>query len=699
MLKRLARIIVNNRIKIMILFGVILGISILLIPMVKVNYNMSKYLPEDMATKRSMLILEQEFGLNGSAQVMVSDVSIPKAKEIKDKIALVEGVKSVTWLDDIVDIRKPLDILEQEVIEEYYRENTALYQVTFDENDHSLRSGAAIDKIREITDQEIAFRGPTVAAKAMRETTSNEIFLIVVFVVPICLLILILATSSWFEPILFLLVIGVSVVINAGTNVIFGEVSFMTQMSSSVLQLAIAMDYSIFLLHRFAEERAEGAAIEDAMRKALYKSFTSISSSSLTTVAGFVALMFMRYKIGMDMGLVLAKGIFLSLISVLLLLPALAILSDKLIEKTHHRSFLPSFQRFGNAVVKMRYFIVGILLIVIIPAFLGQSSNNFLYGEASVALSEGTQAAEEEARIEAMFGRYNPVLLLVPSGEIARESALVTKLNNLDTVKNVQALVTIADTAIAREMLPQKVVEQFETENYSRMILNMNTEVENDEAFKAVDHIKELTRSYYGEDYIMVGSTVSVRDIKSVVDVDYTRVNLISILAVGFILLLTFRSLLLPVILILVIESSIWINMSIPYFMGSNLIFIGYMIVSAVQLGATIDYAILLTDRYLHNRKKLDKKSAVSKAIADSGGSILTSAGILCTAGFIMGRISTISGISELGILIGRGALLSGLLVFILLPQLLLILDNAIHSTTLKETTIKKLFYKNRQEG
>jgi predicted RND superfamily exporter protein len=273
---------------------------------------------------------------------------------------------------------------------------------------------------------------------------------------------------------------------------------------------------------------------------------------------------------------------------------------------------------------------------------------------------------------------------LLPAGDIAREAAVAEKLELLDTVSSVQSLVTIADTAIAKDMLPQKVIDQFETHNYSRMILTLNTDVESRAAFAAVEQLSELVKSYYGESFYLIGSSASVRDIKAVVEVDFTRVNLISILAVALIILFTFRSLLLPVILILVIETSIWINMSVPYFTNSTLNFIGYMIVGAIQLGGTIDYAILLTNRYMDNRRSMQKKEAAARAISDSGGSILTSAGILCSAGFILGEVSSIAGISELGTLIGRGAILSSLLVFLLLPQLLVIFDGAINRNFIK---------------
>ena len=385
---------------------------------------MSEYLPEDMSTKKAMDVLDREFGLNGSAQVMVKDVSIVRAKEIKDGMKKVEGVKAVTWLDDVADIRKPLDILDPNMVDDYYKDGAALYQVEFSVDDYSLKIDSALKEIRSITDNTAVIRGPAVAAKAVRDTTAKEIIRVVAFVLPIFLVILLLSTSSWFESLLFITVIGISVIINMGTNFIFDSVSFMTQMSAAVLQFAITMDYSIFLLHRFAEERSTGAGVEEAMRKALYKSFSSIAASALTTVAGFVALMFMRYRIGMDMGIVMAKGIAFSLISVILLLPAMAIFGDKLIERTQHRPFLPSFKKFGKAVIKLKFVIIVLMLIIIIPAFRAQSANHFLYGESSIALSEGSRLSRDEAEITDIFGSYNPIVLLVPSGNIAMEDAL-----------------------------------------------------------------------------------------------------------------------------------------------------------------------------------------------------------------------------------------------------------------------------------
>lgn len=682
-MEKFARFVVEQRRFFLILFTVVTVISLLLVPLTKVNYDNTKYLPEDMETKKAITVMEEEFGLQGSAQVMFSGVDIPDVLQFKKQMKEITGVTSVIWLDDVADVTVPMSFMDESTVKEYYKDGKALLQVTFQDDDHSLATGEALEKIRELAPEKISIIGPAMNALSTRTMTSSEIFKITLFVVPIILLILILFTNSWFEPILFLTVIGVSVLINMGTNLFVGEISYITRSSAALLQLAIAMDYSIFLLHRFGEERAKGLNVVEAMTQALTFSFTSIMASSLTTVAGFVALMFMRYQIGFDMGLVLAKGIVLSLLSVLLLMPALTILFEGVIERTHHRSFMPSLGGFAKGIMKLRYILPLLITMVLVPAFLAQSANQFLYGDAVTATSEGTRPAIEKKEIQDTFGQLNRVILLVPKGNITNEVALVKELDKITYVKSTQALVTLADPLIPRSILPDNIINNFESENYARMIVTLNTDTESKTAFDTIAQIREAAQELYPDQYLLLGSSASIIDIKTVVEYDFLTVNLISILAVSLILLFTFRSLTLPLLLVFVIESSIWINMSVPYFMGAPLIFIGYMIVGAIQLGATIDYAILLTGRYMENRRVMGKHEASQKAISDAGNSIITSAGILCVSGFMLGFMSNVSVISSLGMLIGRGALLSGLMVLIFLPQLLVLFDGLIARTTL----------------
>jgi len=530
-----------------------------------------------------------------------------------------------------------------------------------------------------LNDATLTMRGPAIDAFRTRQTAASEIFVITLFVAPIFLLILLLSTSSWIEPLLFVMTIGVSILINMGTNIFLGQISYITQASSGLLQFAVTMDYSIFLLHRFGEQRAKGIETKQAMVDALKQSFSAISASSMTTVAGFVALMFMRYGIGFDLGAALAKGVVLSYISVITLLPAFIILFEKLIERTHHRSFMPDLRRAATGIIKLK-FIMPIVLILLPVAFLAQDANNFLYGDGAVS---------EKSAIYEVFGDYNPLVLLVPNGDVQREERLAEALKGVESIDHFESLFTFADSSIPREILPEQLLDNFQSENFTRMILNIDSIAESPQAFETLENIRRIADGFYPGQYFMIGQTSAISDIREVVEHDFTITNMIAILAVGLIVLVTFKSLVVPVILVMVIQSAIWINMAIPYFAGSPLIFIGYMIVSAVQLGATIDYAILLTGRYMERRKNAGSKEAAIAAIVDSGNSIITSAAIMSAAGFTLGYISGIPGIAALGMLIGRGALLSCILVLTLLPQLLVLSDKLIRFTTIKHEFLK----------
>jgi predicted RND superfamily exporter protein len=688
-LERLAEFIIGRRKILMGLFTLITLVSILLIPGVRINYNLSSYLPDDMGTKKAMEIMEQEFSLSGMARVMVEDISVAEIADLKSRISQVEGVRSVVALNDVIDPQRPIEFYDEKVVEGFYKDGKALFQVEFTEDDYSLNTGMAIEAIQGIIGSKGVMTGSAVNAKAMREATLSEVLSVTAMALPLFVLVFLLTTQSWFEPVIYFIVLGISVLINMGTNVIFKDISFITNACAAILQFAISMDYSLFLLHRFVEERNKGEEPHKAMKTAIIHSFSSLSASCLTTVAGFMALTFMRYKVGLDIGLVLAKGIVLSLLSVLLLLPGITLATYRLIEKTRHSSFLPSLKRPSKAIVRSRWVFIILILMILVPAFLAQSANAFLYGENAITTSAETKSGIQQKRINEVFGAYNPVVLLIPNGNIPAEISLARELEGKGYMESVQGLVTLADPYIPRELLPGSVMKQFSSPRMSRMILALDTPEESPETMSAVEDIHMTVSRYYGTDYNLLGSSTSVKDIKTVVDKDFNLVNLISIILVGLIILFTFRSISLPIVLVLVIEASIWINMAIPYFMDASLSFMGYMIVSAIQLGATIDYAILLTNRYMHNRESMGKKESAIAALSDSGWSVITSALILFIAGMGVWIMSSIKGVSELGLLIGRGAALSGVMVLILLPQLLILLDRVIQKTTLKREYYK----------
>lgn len=683
-MKKIAIAIVESRKFIMIVFFTLFIISLLMIPFVGVNYDLSLYLPPESNTRLSIQVMEEEFSLTSHAQVMVKNIDIPTALLLKEDLKSIDNVRSVIWLDDFIDIYQPLQFYPKDSIEGYYKDRNALFHVEFTKDEYSLEVGEAINQIESLTivnDQGMV-RGASVRSKALRESTLREVFFITIFVLPVFLLILVLTTQSWLEPLVYFIVIGVSVVINMGTNIMFGSISFITISSAAVLQLALSMDYSLFLIHRFTEEKNKGANITDAMVSAICGSFSSLAASGLTTVAGFAALMFMRFSIGKDMSLVLGKGIIISLISAIFLLPCVTILCNNWLEKTKHSSFLPSLNRFSKVILTIKIPILLLISFIIIPAFMAQGSNTFVYGESAIIDDEDSIVGIQQREIEHIFGIDNPLVLLIPTEAVGKEKELVDELLEKTYISSIQGLTTLADPFIPREILPKNLQDNFLSDNFTRFIIGLNLPVESDDTFLAIDDLKKSVSKYYGEEHYLLGSSASVAEIKELVDKDFFRVDMISIIAVIFIMAITFRSLTLPFLLVLVIKSAIWINMSIPYFMDTPLTFIGYMIVSAVQLGATIDYAILLTNRYIENRKRMNKKEAIIESIQASGWAIITSALILFVVGMGVHLISTIGEVSEMGLLIGRGALLSASLVFLVLPQLLSIFDTLIIKST-----------------
>jgi len=673
-MSRVFEFIVDKRKWILVLFSIATLAGLALWPGVVVNYDTTLYLPDDRPTSQAIARLDQEFGLQGLAQVMAEEQSIISALALKAELERVYGVREVLWLDDFVDLAVPASHIDQELLERYFRHRRALFQVIFTEHDHSLATGEAIAAIMQLEGGRLTMRGPAVDAYRTRQAAASEVSTIILFVAPMFLAILFFSTTSWIEPLLFIAAIGSSILINMGTNFFFGDISYITQASAGLLQFAVTMDYSIFLLHRFSEERAKGQDTRPAMLLALKHSCSAISASSLTTIAGFVALMFMRYSIGLDMGLVLAKGVALSFIAVMTLLPALIMQFEGALLRTTHRPFLPDLAPYARGMLKMRALVL--LIILALPiAYLAQGANDFIYGSGDVA-------GQGDVEIGRIFGPYNPLVLLVPGGDVAREALLSQTLQNLASVSHIDSLSALVERGIPREVLPVGVVDNFSSDNYSRFVVHIRAASESAEAFQVVDETRQNLEAFYPEGHHMVGTSSAIQDIREVVEKDFSTINTVAILAVGLIILAAFRSLALPFILVLVIQGSIWINMAIPYFAEAPLIFIGYMIVSAVQLGATIDYAILLSARYMEHRKRSSKKEAAVRAVADAGCSIITSGAIMGAAGFTLGYISGVPGIASLGMLVGRGALLSVVLVLTLLPHLLVVGDSLIKLTT-----------------
>ncbi len=664
---------------IIVVFILVGVLCVLLSRGVGVNYDMMDYMPDSTPSMIGLEVIEDEFESSiPNAQIMAPDVSIAAAMEIKDKLENVDGINDVIWLDDATDIYVPLNTQDQKLVVTYYKENTALFFVNVD----SSKGISALAQAREIIGPGCAMKGSVVNTSSATQTSKKELSRLMMFVIPLCFIILLLTTSSYIEPVLFLATIGIAILINNGTNIIFGEISFVTNAAASILQLAVSIDYSIFLLHRFSDFRNEGLPADQAMIMALKKSFGSIAASGLTTAIGFAALILMRFKIGADMGIVMAKAIVISMISVLVLLPVLALVFRKLIDKTHHRPFMPSFKKFGKAVYKLRIPATVIAIVVLIPCILAQQNNSFLYGSSRM-LGEKSQGYEEQMLIEDKFGQTNQMVLLVEKKDISTEKNLSDDLKKIDEITGVISYSQTVGSTIPKEFLDEDTVRNFDSENYSRIILTISTAAESEHTFTVIEQIKSMASQYYGDGYYLVGDSAGTYDMKQVVTVDMLKVNLIAVAAVFLVLLLSFRSFSLPFVLVLVIEASIWINLSIPYFTGTSMFFMVYLIISSVQLGATVDYAILFANRYLEERRQLDKKQALFKTVSKTTLSILTSASLLTLGGAMLGLTSSNMLLRQMGFTLARGAVFSAILVLFLLPALLYMFDKLIAKTTL----------------
>lgn len=670
-MKKFYMSLVNHRKTMVMIFTMVFVVCLLLGNLVKVNYDINDYLPESSPSTVSLELMQEEFdGGIPNARIMISDVTIPEALEYKEKLEAVDGVTAVTWLDDVVSIFVPLSTLDTDTLETYYKDNNALFTVTIEED----RRIEAVSSIREIIGEDNAMTGSAVSTAISTTETVLEVNKISIFTVLFVLVVLVMTTNSWMEPLIVLIGLGLAIVINNGTNLIFGEISFVTNAAGSILQLAVSLDYSVFLLHRFEECRQENPDVKAAMTEALCKSTSSILSSGLTTVIGFLALVLMQFRLGPDLGLALAKGVAISLITVFVFMPSFILLTYKWLDKTRHKELLPKFDLFGKIVKKVTIPMVCIFVILIIPAYLASNANDYYYGSSNIFGSE-TQLGSDTALIESVFGKSDTYVLMVPVGDTATETELSQELNSLPQVTSIISYVDLAGAEIPLEYLDENTLSQLISKNYSRMVLSVDVPYEGEDAFSLVEQVRDIAQKYYSDTYYLAGEGVSTYDLMETVTNDMVKVNLMAISAVFIVLLLSLRSISLPIVLVLSIETAIWINLSIPYFMDTTIFYIAYLIISSIQLGATVDYAILMTDQYKENREMMNKKAAVIQIISDVTVSILTSGSVLTVVGLLLGYITTNQLLGQLGIFIGRGAILSLIIVLFVLPGLLYLFD------------------------
>lgn len=687
--------IVNKSKYIEVFFAVMVLISMFLYLFVRVNYDLTKYLPDTAASKAGLNLMEKEFGYPGTARIMIKDVSLYQAKLYKEEIAAVDGVDTVFWADTTDDIKKYTDVytsdtfIKAEDIQDYYKDNCAVMDISFIEGDSDTRTSKALDKIQKIVGNKGRFTGPAVQNKSLNESLNREMKSATVIVVIVVASVLLLTTTSWLEPLLFLLVMGIAIVINMGTNVFLGNISFMTASVAPVLQMAVAMDYSIFLMHAFTREKDAGKEPKEAIRIAIRQSSSSIIACGMATIIGFLALTVMKFSIGYDLGIVLAKGIFISLLTVLFLMPSMIIRSQKMIQKTAHRKLVKLPKNLAKSIFKVKYVALGLAIFLAVPCFIAKDMNSFLFGNSAVGAGEGTQVYKDEQEIDRIFGRSNMLMALVPNDSIIKEKQLSDELGKLSYVKKVTSLENTLPDGIPETIIPKQITKQFHSEQYARILVYIRTREESPAAFQYSDEIKSIVKKYYPHRSSLVGATPFTQDIKTIITRDYTFVDKLSLLGVIIVAIIVFRSFLIPVLIVVPIEIAIFLNMAVPYFVGQDMIFMGYIIVSCIQLAATVDYAILMTNYYLEYRMRLDKKKAILEMIWAAVPPIMNSGIILSFAGYTLYFTSSIAAIGAMGRLIGRGALLSIAMVVVLLPALLYIFDSQIYRHILRMNRMK----------
>ena len=650
---------------------------------VEVNYDLTDYLPEDAESTVALDLMMEEFGSGvPNTRVMAVDLTIAEALELKDEIAQAPGVTDVMWLDDVEDMTTPVELMDEATVSQYWKDGKALYSVTI-ESGHEVE---ATDAIYELIGDNGAISGDAASTASVQRLAVSEVIGAAAVLVPLIIILLLLTTTSWIAPLLFLITIGVAVLINMGTNVVFGEISFVTQSVSPIMQLAVSLDYAIFLLNSFERHRREVPDPEEAMRMAIKESFSSIAASAATTVFGFLALIFMRFGIGSDLGLNLVKGVVLSYISVMVFLPALSLSCMKLMDKTRHKRIIPEMGKVGKIFVKVRIPALILVLLVVVPCYLGQSRADFLYGMGNP--DPGVRYGADTELINDTFGESQAIVLLVPRGDPGAEAELADEIADIDHVTSV---LSYAGTVgkVPSGFLSDDIVSQFYSDNYARMIIYTDTGEEGDEAFAVVTAVREAASELYDESWTC-GQSANLLDMRDVVTHDSVTVNLIAIAFIFLTLLVTFRSITLPFILLFVIESAIWINLAVPYFTDTPLVYLGYLVINTVQLGATIDYAILMTEGYVVNRRTMGKREAVEATLTKNFISVLTSGLILSAAGFCLNFSSSLSVVAALGTLLCRGTLLSMAMVLLALPALLMLFDPLTAKLTLKSGFLKK---------
>ena len=677
--------VVKSRILILILaFALLIPAGISFIN-TRINFDILSYLPGQIETMKGQDIMVDEFGTGALSFVVIEDMDDQDIKVLADDIEDLDGVKDVIWYGTIADSSLPREALPDDLYDFFNNADadSQLMLVTFKDTMGSDETMEAIDKMNGMVKDHCFVAGMGAVNTDTKNLTLQQAPIYVLIAAILSMIIMGITMESIVVPMLFLLSIGMAIIYNLGTNFIQGEISYLTLALTAVLQLAVTMDYSIFLWHSYQEqiERYDGDK-KRAMAHAISHTIVSVTGSSVTTVAGFIALCFMSFTLGLDLGIVMAKGVIIGVIGCVTILPALILVCDKAIEKTKHRVLMPDISKISGWVTKHFRLIAVLFVIILIPALYGYTHTNVYYDLAGT-MPDSAYSKQANDRLNEQYAMGATHIIIAPSSMSKADSiSMINEIKKVDGVKMAASLDSIIGPTIPEEMLPDKVKDIFENGDYQMMLISSEYQTASDEVNDQITELNKIVKSY-SNDAMLIGEAPCTKDLINITDTDFKRVSAISIIAIFVIILLVFKSISLPIILVAVIEFAIFVNMGIPGFTGTKLPFIASIVIGTIQLGATVDYAILMTTKYRKNRYTgMEKQPAITKALHDSTMSIIVSALCFFAATFGVGLYSNIDMISSICILLARGAIISMFVVILVLPSMFMIFDRVICATS-----------------
>ncbi len=682
---RFSKAVVKCRIPILIIAIALLIPSVLGMAATRINYDMLDYLPEDMDTVIGQNELMEDFGKGAFSMLVIENMPEKDIAELEQKIKQVDHVDSVVWYDSIADLSVPMQLLPAKIYNEFNTDDATLMAVFFDSATSADVTMDAIREIRAIAGKQVFVSGMSALVTDLKDLCEQEEPIYVGIAVALACLAMMIFLDGWLVPFVFLASIGIAILINMGSNYFFGEISYITKALSAVLQLAVTMDYSIFLWHSYNEERELHSDNKEAMALAIQKTLTSVVGSSITTIAGFAALCFMTFTLGRDLGLVMAKGVVLGVLSCVTVLPALILVLDKPLQKTKHKSLIPDMSGFAKKITKVFPIFLVVFALLVPPAYYGyDKTNDEVYYDMGECLPQDIEYVVANSKLRDEFDIASTHMLLLDSSLSAKDvHSMIDEMKQVDGVKYVLGLESLVDASIPEEMLPESVTSLLESDRWELLLINSEYKVASDAVNTQIDELNAILKKY-DPDGMLIGEAPCMKDMIETTGHDFEVVNAVSIIAIFVIILLVEKSLSLPFILIAVIELAIFINLGLPHYLGQSLPFIAPICISTIQLGATVDYAILMTTRYKAERSSgKGKREAVSIALGTSIPSIIVSGMGLFAATFGVAVYSNIDIISSMCMLMARGAVISMLCVIFILPAMLMLFDGVIRHTSI----------------